>query len=318
MTKFLTPWETGLLAVFLATLALNAAFAPEFLTVQNQINLFQLSIEKIIVALIMTLVIINAEIDLSVASIMGLSAALFGYLVNSGTPGGLAILICLAAGLVAGAVNAVLIARVGIPSLVVTLAMLIGFRGLARVLVKDNSLGNFPQWFTDLGQKGLIGPIPLSILLFFVLLLLLGTTLHRSSFGRQVIVIGTNAEVARFSGLNVARVKTALFLLSALISALCGLLYAARLGSVRGDTAFGFELDIITMVLLGGVSIFGGKGSMTGVFLSILIILNLRNGMGLMNITGHMQTGVIGILLIASVLLPNLLSDLRARRRKDA
>lgn len=318
MTRLLSPWETGLLAVFLATLALNAAFAPEFLTVQNQINLFQLSIEKIIVALVMTLVIINAEIDLSVASIMGLSAALFGYLVNAGMPGGLAILLCLAAGLAAGLVNATLIARVGIPSLVVTLAMLIGFRGLARVLVKDNSLGNFPAWFTDLGQKGLVGPIPLSILLFFALLILLGATLHRSSFGRQVIVIGTNAEVARFSGLNVARIKTILFLLSALISALCGLLYAARLGSVRGDTAFGFELDIITMVLLGGVSIFGGKGSMTGVFLSILIILNLRNGMGLMNITGHMQTGVIGILLIASVLLPNLLSDFRARRRKDA
>ncbi len=318
MTKFLTPWETGLLAVFLATLALNTAFAPEFLTVQNQINLFQLSIEKIIVALIMTLVIINAEIELSVASIMGLSAALFGYLVNAGAPGSLAILICLAAGLIAGLVNAILIARVGIPSLVVTLAMLIGFRGLARVLVKDNSLGNFPSWFTDLGQKGLIGPIPFSILLFFVLLILLGMTLHRSGFGRQVIVIGTNAEVARFSGLNVVRVKTTLFLLSALISALCGLLYAARLGSVRGDTAFGFELDIITMVLLGGVSIFGGKGSMTGVFLSILIILNLRNGMGLMNITGHLQTGVIGVLLIASVLLPNLLADFRARRRKDA
>ena len=318
MTRLLSPWETGLLAVFLATLALNAAFAPEFLTVRNQINLFQLSIEKIIVALVMTLVIINAEIDLSVASIMGLSAALFGYLVNAGMPGGLAILLCLAAGLAAGLVNATLIARAGIPSLVVTLAMLIGFRGLARVLVKDNSLGNFPAWFTDLGQKGLVGPIPLSILLFFALLVLLGATLHRSSFGRQVIVIGTNAEVARFSGLNVARIKTILFLLSAVISALCGLLYAARLGSVRGDTAFGFELDIITMVLLGGVSIFGGKGSMTGVFLSILIILNLRNGMGLMNITGHMQTGVIGILLIASVLLPNLLSDFRARRRKDA
>lgn len=318
MTRLLTPWETGLLAVFLATLALNASFAPEFLTVQNQINLFQLSIEKIIVALIMTLVIINAEIDLSVASIMGLSAALFGYLVNAGVPGGLAILICLAAGLLAGLVNAILIARVGIPSLVVTLAMLIGFRGLARVLVKDNSLGNFPAWFTDLGQKGLVGPIPLAILLFFVLLVLLGLTLHRTSFGRQVIVIGTNAEVARFSGLNVVRVKTTLFLLSALIAALCGLLYAARLGSVRGDTALGFELDIITMVLLGGVSIFGGKGSMVGVFLSILIILNLRNGMGLMNITGHMQTGVIGLLLIGSVLLPNLLNDFRSRRRKDA
>lgn len=316
MTRLLTPWEKGLLSVFLCTLALNATFAPEFLTIQNQINLFQLSIEKIIVALIMTLVIINAEIDLSVASIMGLSAALFGYLINAGVGGGGAVVICLAAGLSAGLVNAILVARIGIPSLVVTLAMLIGFRGLARILVEDNSLGSFPRWFTDLGQKGIIGPVPVSILLFFVLLVVLGMTLHRSSFGRQVIVIGTNAEVARFSGLNVARVKTILFLLSALVSALCGLLYAARLGSVRGDTAFGFELDIITMVLLGGVSIFGGKGSMVGVFLSILIILNLRNGMGLMNLTGHIQTGVIGVLLIASVLLPNLLADLRARRAR--
>ena len=130
------------------------------------------------------------------------------------------------------------------------------------------------------------------------------------------MVIGTNAEVARFSGLNVARVKTVLFLMSGCIAALAGLLYAARLGSVRGDAGTGFELDIITMVLLGGVSIFGGKGSMTGVVLSILIILNLRNGMALTNITGHIQTGVIGVLLIASVLIPNLTQDLRARRAK--
>ena len=318
MTRFLTPWETGLLAVFLATLALNAAFAPEFLTVQNQINLFQLSIEKIIVALVMTLVILNAEIDLSVASVMGLSGAVFGFLVNAGWDGGTAIVVCLAVGLLAGLVNAVLVARVGIPSLVVTLAMLIGFRGLARVLVQDSSLGDFPAWFTDLGQKGLVGPIPLSILVFFALLLALAVTLHRTTFGRAVVVIGTSAEVARFSGLDVARVKTALFLLSGLVAAIAGLFYAARLGSVRGDSAFGFELDIITMVLMGGVSIFGGKGSMTGVFLSILIILNLRNGMGLMNLTGHIQTGVIGVLLIASVLLPNLVADWRARRARKS
>lgn len=309
-------WEGGLLAIFLLTFALNAGLAPEFLTLQNQINLFQLSIEKIIVALVMALVIINAEIDLSVASIMGLSAAAFGYLLNAGWGGGLAIPLCLALGLAAGALNGVLIARVGIPSLVVTLAMLIAFRGFARVLVKDSSLGGFPAWFTDLGQKGLIGPLPLSLILFLVLLVLLGVLLHRTGFGRQVIVVGTNAEVARFSGVNVARVKTVLFLMSGTISALAGLLYAARLGSVRGDSALGFELDIITMVLMGGVSIFGGRGSMAGVVLSILIILNLRNGMALLNITGHIQTGVIGLLLIGSVLLPNIVSDLRAARRR--
>ena len=312
--KALKSWEGGLLAIFLFTLAMNAIFATEFLTLQNQINLFQLSVEKIIVALVMTLIIVNAEIDLSVASVMGLSAAAFGYLTHAGWGGGEAVLVCLLIGLVAGAVNATLSARFGIPSLVVTLAMLIAFRGLARVLVKDNSFGNFSGWFTDLGQKGLIGPIPLAMILFVLLLGLLAVVLHRTGFGRQVVVIGTNADVARFSGLNVGRVKATLFVLSGLVSAMAGLLYAARLGSVRGDSALGFELDIITMVLLGGVSIFGGRGSMVGVLLSILIILNLRNGMALMNITGHIQTGVIGILLIVSVLLPNIINDLRAAR----
>lgn len=316
MMGWLRSWEGGLLVVFLATLALNVSFAPEFLTVQNQINLFQLSVEKIIVALVMTLIIINAEIDLSVASVMGLAAVVFAYLLNSGWGGGSAALVCLGVGLLAGLVNALLVARVGIPSLVVTLAMMICFRGLSRVIVQDTSLGNFPAWVTQLGQKGLIGPLPLSLVLFFVLLVALGVLLHRTGFGRQVVVIGTNAEVARFSGVDVARVKATLFVMSGVISAVAGVLYAARLGSVRGDSALGFELDIITMVLLGGVSIFGGKGSMAGVFLAILIILNLRNGMALLNITGHVQTGVIGTLLILSVLLPNMVGDLRARRAR--
>lgn len=312
----LKSWEGILLVLFLITFAGNVILAPEFLTVQNQINLFQLSIEKIIVALVMTLIIINAEIDLSVASVMGLSACAFGYMLTNGWPAGGAIVICLCIGLVAGMINALLIARAGIPSLVVTLAMLIGFRGFARVLVKDQSMGDFPDWVTHLGQDPVLGPFPLSLIIFVVGLVGLGILLHRTGFGRQIVVVGTNAEVARFSGLNVARVKTILFLLSGFVAALAGLLYAARLGSVRGDAATGFELDIITMVLLGGVSIFGGKGSMTGVFLSILIILNLRNGMNLTNVTGHIQTGVIGILLIASVLIPNLTADLRSRRVK--
>lgn len=312
----LKSWEGGLLAIFLVTLALNATFAPEFLTVQNQINLFQLSIEKITVALVMTLIIVNAEIDLSVASVMGLSAVVFAYLLDQGWSGGTAALASMVVGLLAGMVNAILVARVGIPSLVVTLAMMIGFRGLARVLVQDQSLGNFPVWVTGLGQKGLIGPLPLSMILFFAMLTVLAVLLHRTGFGRQVVVIGTNAEVARFSGIDVGRIKARLFVMSSMTAALAGLLYAARLGSVRGDSALGFELDIITMVLLGGVSIFGGKGSMIGVFLSILIILNLRNGMALMNITGHVQTGVIGLLLIGSVLVPNLVNDMRVRRAR--
>lgn len=311
--SFLKGWE-GLLVIILAiTLAANIMLAPEFLTLQNQINLFQLSNEKIIVALSMTFIIISAEIDLSVASIMGLSACAFAYQVHAGIPAGVAILICLAVGAAAGAINAFWIAYIGIPSLVVTLAALIGFRGLARVLLEDKGIGDFPDWINSLGREAFIGPFPLAFVIFVVILIVFSIVLHRTGFGRQVFVIGNNAEVARYSGVNVPKVRSILFVISGVVSALAGLIYAARLASVRGDAATGFELDIITMVLLGGVSIFGGKGSMLGVLLSILIVLNLRNGMALLNITGHIQTAVIGILLISSVLLPNLFENLTSQ-----
>ncbi len=299
-------WEGLLLVILCVILAVNASIVPEYLAPQNLINLFQLSIEKIIVALIMTFVIVNAEIDLSVASVMGLSACAFGVLVDGGTPAAFAILLCLAVGAVAGGFNAFWIAYVGIPSLVVTLATLIGFRGLARVLLEDRGITGFPDWFNALGRDGFLGPLPLSMWVFVMLLVVLSVVLHRTGFGREVFMIGNNADMSRYSGVRVARVKAILFVLAGTISALAGLFYAARLASVRGDAAFGFELDIITMVLLGGVSVFGGKGTMLGVLLSILIVLNLRNGMALMNITGHIQTAVIGILLISSVLVPNL------------
>jgi rhamnose transport system permease protein len=311
-------WEGLLLVILLVTVSVNAALVPQYLTLQNQINLFQLSIEKIIVALAMTFIIINAEIDLSVASVMGLSACAFAIMVQSGMPAGVAIILCLALGALAGGVNAFFIAYAGIPSLVVTLAMLIGFRGFARVLLEDQGIGGFPDWFNSLGRDAFIGPFPLSLVTFAVLFVLCAIILHRTGFGREVFVIGNNAEVARYSGVKVRKIKAILFIASGVISALAGLFYAARLASVRGDAASGFELDIITMVLLGGVSVFGGRGTIIGVLFSILIVLNLRNGMALMNITGHIQTAVIGILLIMSVLGPNLAERFRDMRKPGA
>ena len=308
---FLKTWEGLLVVILIFTIVANVIISPEFLTVQNQINLFQLSIEKIIAALVMTFIIISAEIDLSVASVMGLSACAFGVMVHAGMPAGYAIVLCLLLGVVAGATNAFFVAYVGIPSLVVTLATLIGYRGFARVLLEDKGIGDFPDWFNSLGRDALVGPFPLSLIIFAIMILGLGFILHRTGFGRQVFVIGNNAEVARYSGVRVPRVRSILFVMSSTTAAMAGLLYAARLSSVRGDAALGFELDIITMVLLGGVSVFGGRGSLLGVLLSILIVLNLRNGMALANVTGHIQTGVTGILLIASVLIPNLLQSIQ-------
>lgn len=305
-------WETLLLVILVVVVALNISESPAYLGIGNQINLFQLSIEKIIIALVMTLIIINGEIDLSVASVMGLSACILAYLHEQGTPLGMALLVALAVGALCGAFNGFWIAYIGLPSLAVTLAGLIGYRGIARILVEDRSIGDFPGWFDKLGQQPFLGPLPLALLLFFLFFVITWIVLQFSAFGRYVYVIGNNREVARYSGVKVRRVKMTLFIASGVVAALAGLLLAARLGAVRGNTGDGFELDIITMVLLGGVSIFGGSGTLVGVLLSILIILNLRNGMSLVNITSNTQTGVIGALLILSVLLPNWAQQARS------
>ena len=302
----LKSWEGLLLALLVAIVAMNVLRSPYYLGVGNIVNLFQLSIEKIIVALIMTLIIINGEIDLSVASVMGLAACVLAWLFQMGTPVPVAIAAALLSGLAAGLFNGFWIAYVGLPSLAVTLAGLIGYRGIARILVEDRAVGGFPLWFNTLGQQPLLGPVTISIAIFAVMFVVIAIVLHRSALGRLVYVIGNNLQAARYSGVRVQLVKMALFAASGMIAALAGLLYAARLGSVRGDMAEGFELDIITIVLLGGVSIFGGSGNLAGVGLSILVILNLRNGMGLANITGNTQTSVIGALLILSVLVPNM------------
>ena len=317
----LKSWEGLLLFLLVAIIGINSLVAPGYMTLTNQTNLFILSIEKVIIALTMTFLIINGEIDLSAPSIMGLSACLAASLFRDNVPFGAALLVSMLAGLLCGIFNGFWVARVGLNSLVVTLATGISFRGLARVLLEDESISKFPAWFNELGQQSVIGPVPLVLIIFFVLFIIALIILQYAGFGRLVYVIGNSKDVARYSGVKVPKVKFLLFVASGLVSALAGLLLAARLGAVRGDLASGYELDIITMVLLGGVSIYGGSGTLYGVFLSIMIILNVRNGMGLAGLSGHFQTGVIGILLILSVLGPNLLADARAamnRRRLQA
>jgi rhamnose transport system permease protein len=307
----LKSWEGLLLFILILVILFNTFSTPHYLTVQNQINLFQLHIEKIIVALIMTFIIINAEIDLSVGSVMGLAGCVMAFMFERELPFGVCLLAGLLTGVLAGAINGFMVSYVGLSSLIVTLAGLLGYRGLAHVLLENRSVGNYPAWFDRLGQQPLVGPFPLAMIIFFVMLVIAIVILQWSGVGRYVFVIGNNREVARYSGVNVQRVKMTLFVVSGFISAFAGLLLAARLGSMRGDTAQGTELEAITMALLGGVSIFGGTGSLFGVLLSILIILNLRNGMGLLNVTGETQTGVIGALLILSVLGPNIGREIR-------
>ena len=191
--------------------------------------------------------------------------------------------------------------------------------GWRALLIEDRSVGGFPEWFDSLGQQPILGPLPLAVIIFAVLSVVAVIVLSHRASGATSTSSASNVQVARFSGVRVARVRLTSSPMSGFIAALAGVLLAARLGAVRGSTAEGFELDIITMVLLGGVSIFGGKGTMPGVILSILLILNLRNGLGLANITGNTQTGVVGVLLILSVLHaePRVVAAARSRFSRE-
>jgi rhamnose transport system permease protein len=306
-------WEAGLFLLLIVVVVWNATSVPGYLDVRNQINLLTLSQEKAIIVLAMAFVIIGGEIDLSVASVMALSGVLVATLFEAGVPMELAMIVAIVAGLLAGLNNGFWVAVAGLPSLAVTLAGLIGYRGVARLFIEDRSIGGFPAWFDAISGRGLVGPLSLSLLLFALLVVLALVALHLTGFGRTVYAVGNNREAARFSGVRVARVKFVLFVMSALVAAVAGILIASRLGAVRGSTGEGFELDIITIVLFGGVSIFGGRGTMVGVVLSIFVILNLRNGLALANLTGNTQLGVIGALLILSVLVPNLVAAANRR-----
>jgi rhamnose transport system permease protein len=304
--------ELLLLVIFVGVIFVNIQLSPFFLGVDNLVNVFQLSIEKATIALIMTLVIISGEIDLSVAAIMGLCATLFGWFYQSGVPIPLAALYTLVVGGICGAFNGMWIAYLGLPSLAVTLAGLVGYRGLGYVILEEKSVTNFPDWFSALGQKNIPGlPFPPTLLLFAIFFLLFLGILHLSSVGRYVYAIGNNKEASHFAGVRVRRYKLLLFVMSGLMSALAGLMYATRVGTVRANVGEGFELDIITMVVLGGVSNLGGSGTLIGVGLSVMVVLCLRNGMNLANINGSIQTSVIGLLLVLSLLLPNVFRDAR-------
>jgi rhamnose transport system permease protein len=272
----------------------------------------------LLIALPMTLVIISGEIDLSVASIMGLSSVLVGVLYEGGMSIPLAAVLALAAGLLCGAVNGFLVAYVGLPSLAVTIGTLALFRGLAVGLLGTKAVTNFPDTWGDLSTQR-IGEsrYPLVILLFLVLAVAFGLLLHFSAFGRGVYDIGLNAEAAHFTGVPVARTKFLLFVLSGVVSALAGIYFTLRFDTARGDNASGMELQVIAAVLLGGVSIFGGRGKLPGVIAGVLLIGVISSALRLDGVTVNVINIIIGLLLVASVVSTSVLdwvSGLTTRR----
>jgi rhamnose transport system permease protein len=308
-----------LVVLLLVSILLGSLLSPYFLSGFNFYAVTSNIMEIAIMALPMTLIIIVGEIDLSVASVLGLASVVLGFLWQRSNSMPLAIIVALLVGLVAGYFNGVLVTRLALPSLVITIGTLALFRGLAYVVLGDQAVSNFPTAFTNFGFGTIPGTeLPWSGLIFAALALIFAVVLHFSRLGRQLYAMGNNKEAARFAGINVARIKLALFILSGLLAALAGVIFTARFSSARPDNAVGFELEVVTVVLLGGVDIFGGRGSLPGVVLATFIVAILQNILGLKNISGDIQSLAIGLLLILSVLGPNLARRIQvvvARRR---
>ncbi len=304
-TRLLARWEALLLVALLGLIVLGNSLSPFFLTVGNFSNLIAALMEVAIMALAMTLIIIAGEIDLSVESMAGLASAILGFLWAAGVPLWIAIPVVLVVGVLGGLMNGLLVARGGLPSLVVTLGTLALFRGLALIVLGPRGVSDFPPAFTELGFGHVPGTmIPWPFVIFLALALLLGIVLHRTWMGRQIYAIGKNAGAARFSGVRVTRVKVSLFVLSGLIAAIAGIILTSRLSSARADAGAGMTLTVVTVVLLGGVNIFGGSGTIPGVVLGVLAVAVMQNALRLASVTVEVQSIALGLLLILSVAIP--------------
>ncbi|MEQ5843340.1 ABC transporter permease [Paraburkholderia acidicola] len=308
-------WETLLVVLFVLSLILGRVLSPEFLSGANLGNVLADLTEVALMALPMTLIIVAADIDLSVASVLGASSALMGVLWHMGLPMPLVIALVLVAGAIAGLLNGLVIVKLNLPSLAVTIGTLALFRGLAYVLLGDQAVADFPPGYTAFGMNALAATfIPLPFVIVIVCAVVFTVLLQATAFGRSLFAIGANPTAAAFSGIDVAKARLRLFVLSGTVSALAGIVYTLRFTSARGDNGEGFELSVIAAVLFGGVSIFGGRGSMVGVLLSLLIVGVLRNALTLVDVSSEVLTIVTGALLLASVLIPNLAARWRARR----
>jgi rhamnose transport system permease protein len=308
-------WEWMLVGLILAVVFVNTRLSPYFLNAVNLSNASSDFMELGLMMLPMVFIILTGNIDLSVASTMGMSASLMGLLHNMGVNIWLAALAGLLIGTLGGCLNGYLVSRVKLPALVVTLGTYAFFRGLAYVFLGDQAARGYPAVFTYFGQGKVFGTlIPFSVALFIVMAVIFGLVLHRTTFGRYLYSIGNNENATYYSGVPVARIKLIIYILSGFISALAGLILAARFGSTRPDNGTGLELAVITAAVLGGVDINGGKGTMVGAVLSLLLIGLMRFGMGLLNIQGQVQGVAIGLLLILSILMPSLISSLSSIR----
>jgi len=315
----LASWDSIIVLLTVLVLIVASASVSNFGTDRNFTFLVLDLLPIALVALPMTFIVITGEIDLSVASTLGLTSALMGYLWNHGLAIQTIMPLCVVLGAVLGALNGFLITGLGLPSLAVTIGTLALYRGLAFVVLGDGAVADFPNDYTS-WVTGTIdgGAVPHVLILLVVLAVIFGLILHATPFGRSLYAIGANAQAAHFSGIRVPRTKFWLYVVSGAVAGLAGVLWTLRYSSARADNGAGLELAVVAAVLLGGVSIFGGKGSLPGVLAGVVLLASLQNALRLEDVSGQALNIVTGVLLILSVLLPNVAASIRGtwqRRR---
>ncbi len=303
-------WETILVLLLAAVIAFNTSISPYFLDIYNLSDATVNFSEKAIVALGMALLIISRDIDLSVAAIIAVASLAMGEAAAAGAPAVVLVLIGLGTGALCGAFNGALVTGFGLPSIVVTIGTMSLFRGLAQVVLGDQAIKNYPPGFTAIGHGYLLNgspialPITLSFTTFLALAGLFGYVLHRTVVGRRIFALGNNPVAARFSGIPVDSIRFWLFVVTGAMAGLAAVFLTARIGSTRPNIALGFELEAVTMVVLGGVSIAGGSGTIPGVVLAVFVLGLTTFGLSLINVPGIVINVLNGSLLIAAISLP--------------
>ena len=299
-------WETLLLAVAIGIFVANSIASPYFLNAWNLSDATFNFTEKAMIAFAMALLIIAGEIDLSVASIIALASTAMGAAAQIGAETPILVLVGLGTGLICGAFNGLLVTRLGLPSIVVTIGTMSLFRGISYIVLGDQAYRTYPSDFAFFGQGYVWWVISFEFVMFAVIGLIYGLVLHKTNFGRAIFAIGNNPTSALFSGIRVQKVKLILFLLTGLMSGVAAICLTSRLGSTRPSIAFGWELEVVTMVVLGGVNILGGSGSIPGVVIAAFVMGLVTFGLGLLNVPGIVMSIVIGALLIGVIALPRL------------
>jgi rhamnose transport system permease protein len=317
LLRLASKWEVQLVFIIFILMAVGSTLTPYFINFQNQILNSKNLMEIAIMALPMALIIIaTGSVDLSIANNLLMSAVVMAKLFEAGIPMGYAVLGGILTGTIGGFLNGILVGVVKLPPLVATLGTFTLFKGIGYALLKDFTVKGFPDAFNFIGQGKIPGTdIPFQLAIFAVFAVIYFFLLHRTALGRFIYSIGQNENACRYSGVPVDNVKILIFTLSGFMAALAGMVLAARYGSVDADIGSGYELTVITAVVLGGVLTTGGTGTLPGVFLSLWLVSEVRLLMNLLNIQGEIQKITFGLLLILAILLPRLVDRIRSRRK---